>query len=170
MLVNLILEGALRGSDKNTCVDRGWIMSFIKTMLVLGATVWLLPTDKESQARLFQTAANGVERVVTFCDRNPATCTKTAEYWALFKAKAQFGIESAWTLATERGKATSTASMPAPTPATSASTAPPAVAQNPRSAAPIQTRRVVTQPTPPRGTLTESDTRHAFRGRTASLN
>jgi hypothetical protein len=117
-------------------------MSLIKTAFSLGLVVWLLPTDRESQVKLFETAATGVERARTFCVRNPETCTRAEQYWAVFKAKAQFGAEMAWSLATERAR-----------------TAAPADADGKRSA-PLA-------PAPARGTLTDRDLEPVWRGKVA---
>lgn len=76
-------------------------MALVKVILGLGAVVLFMPTDKETQAKVYETSAHAVDRVVTFCARNPETCRKGGEYWAVFKQKAEFGAHMAWTLAVE---------------------------------------------------------------------
>lgn len=66
-------------------------MFFIRLAFWLGVVVLLLPTDEQQQARLYGTAGTAVERVTTFCDRNPRACTMGAEAWATFLKKAEFG-------------------------------------------------------------------------------
>lgn len=135
-------------------------MSFTKVAVGLGLVVLLLPTDKEAQAKVFQTAAAAVDRAWTFCDRNPTTCTKAAAHWAVFKSKAQFGAEMAWSLISERGQR----------PATETAAAPTASAPTPVSA--VTQKRVgtvpVAAPANARGTLTTRDMETAWRGKTAA--
>lgn len=77
-------------------------MALVRVILGLGAAVLFMPTDKETQAKVYDATANAVERVATFCTRNPETCQKGGEYWAIFKQKAEFGARMAWTLAVDR--------------------------------------------------------------------
>ena len=62
----------------------------------------LLPSDKEQQQRLYERAGSTAEWVVTFCDRNTATCAKGAELWSQFVAKAEFGAKLAYDMIRER--------------------------------------------------------------------
>lgn len=66
-------------------------MFFVRMAFWLGLVVLLLPADERQQARLYGTASSTVERVTTFCDRNPKTCDTGAEFWATFVKKAEFG-------------------------------------------------------------------------------
>jgi len=66
-------------------------MFLIRTAFWVGLVVLLLPSDAHDQARLYATAAATVERISTFCDRNPRACTMGAELWAEFVKKAEFG-------------------------------------------------------------------------------
>lgn len=77
-------------------------MALVRIILGLGAVVLFMPTDKETQAKVYDATANAVDRVATFCIRNPETCQKGGEYWAVFKQKAEFGAKMAWTLAVDR--------------------------------------------------------------------
>lgn len=77
-------------------------MALVRVILGLGAVVLFMPTDKETQAKVYDATANAVDRVATFCTRNPETCQKGGEYWAVFKQKAEFGAKMAWTLAVDR--------------------------------------------------------------------
>ena len=70
-------------------------MSIIRTGLVLAAVIMLLPADHTKQAELQGAAATTVEKTVSFCQRNPATCDAGSELWALFLQKAEFGMELA---------------------------------------------------------------------------
>ena len=66
-------------------------MFFFRVAFWLGLVVLLLPADERQQARLYGAATHTVERVTTFCDRNPATCDTGAALWATFLKKAEFG-------------------------------------------------------------------------------
>jgi len=70
-------------------------MFLIRVMFWLGVAVLLLPSDARQQARLYQTAATAVERVSSFCDRNPKVCAGGAELWANFLKKAEFAAHLA---------------------------------------------------------------------------
>jgi hypothetical protein len=70
-------------------------MFLIRVMFWLGVAVLLLPSDARQQARLYQTAAATVERVSSFCDRNPKVCAGGAELWANFLKKAEFAAHLA---------------------------------------------------------------------------
>ena len=77
-------------------------MALVKLIVGVGAVVLFMPTDKDTQAKVYDATASAVERVATFCTRNPETCQKGGEYWAVFKQKAEFGARMAWSLAIER--------------------------------------------------------------------
>ena len=80
-------------------------MFFIRIAFWLGLVVLLLPADERQQARLYGTASSTVERVTTFCDRNPKTCETGAEFWATFLKKAEFGVRLVRDLAGAGGQA-----------------------------------------------------------------
>jgi hypothetical protein len=128
-------------------------MSLIKLAFGLGLVVLMIPTDEQSQAKVFATAASAVHRVATFCDRNPLTCDRGAEAWATFKQKAAFGGRVAWTLIVERGRSGEAAAD------TEAAETPPVAKSIPIA------RRVKTEPVPTgRGTLTARDFEPKWRG------
>jgi hypothetical protein len=99
-------------------------MFLIRAAFWIGLVVLLLPTDERQQARLYGTAVATVERVTTFCERNPQTCATGADLWATFLKKAEFGARIAIDLVTsngrreaetrERAEPASTGSRPAP--------------------------------------------------------
>ena len=65
-------------------------MFLIRMMFWLGLAVLLLPTDARQQARFYETATGAVQRMSSFCDRNPKVCAGAAELWATFLKKAEF--------------------------------------------------------------------------------
>ena len=77
-------------------------MFFIRTTLLLGLAVLVLPTDPASQAKVFAGAKTATQWTLTFCDRNPQSCVQGQQAWAVFVQKAKFGAEMAYKLATER--------------------------------------------------------------------
>ena len=114
-------------------------MLFIRTALIVGAGIMLLPTDEAGQARFLETASSAVTRVSTTCERHPYICEKAGATWALFKQKAEFGGKLALDLVKER-----------------------AFGQAPEKAHPVQP----TSMTPAqRGTLTSKDMEPAWRGK-----
>ncbi|MGE0626319.1 MAG: DUF5330 domain-containing protein [Hyphomicrobiaceae bacterium] len=70
-------------------------MSIIRTGILLGAAIMLLPADAQKQSELKDVAQTTVSQTMTFCERNPATCQTGNELWALFLHKAEFGMELA---------------------------------------------------------------------------
>ncbi len=73
-------------------------MFFIRTTLVLGLGILLLPTDQESQTRVFAGAKTAVAWTVGFCDRNPGSCVQGRQAWDVFVKKAEFGARMAFDL------------------------------------------------------------------------
>ncbi|MET0408949.1 MAG: DUF5330 domain-containing protein [Hyphomicrobium sp.] len=78
-----------------------FVMGLLRLATIAAIGVALLPSDKEQQQKLYQRAGDTAEWVVTFCDRNATVCTKSAELWTQFVAKAQFGAELAYEMARE---------------------------------------------------------------------
>jgi hypothetical protein len=70
-------------------------MFLFRIVFWLGLAVVFLPTEETQQARLYETASATVERIATFCDRNPKTCAAGAEFWSTFVKKAEFGARVA---------------------------------------------------------------------------
>ena len=79
-------------------------MFLFRIVFWLGLAVLLLPTEEHQQARLYETAATSVERIATFCDRNPKTCAAGAELWSTFLRKAEFASRVAVDLISSRGQ------------------------------------------------------------------
>jgi hypothetical protein len=77
-------------------------MGLLRLATVVAIGVALLPSDKDQQQRLYERAGASAEWVITFCDRNATVCTKSAELWSQFVAKAQFGAQLAYDMARER--------------------------------------------------------------------
>lgn len=117
-------------------------MFFLRTAVIIGAAVLLLPTDEKQQARLHGTAAYAVERATTFCDRNPQTCRSGSDLWATFLKKAEFGGRLAMDLVSDPSRSAA-ATQNRATPATPPKSEP---------------RRIET------GTLKPADTAPAWRG------
>ncbi len=79
-------------------------MFIIRGAFWLGVAVMLLPTEERNQTKLMSTVVSTTERVLTFCDRNPILCQKSAEYGALFLKKAEFGGRMLMDIANERAR------------------------------------------------------------------
>lgn len=77
-------------------------MFLIRLAFWVALIVVLLPSDKERQARLYQTAADSVHRAATFCERNADLCEKGSKHWAVFRTKLEFGAKLVFDLASER--------------------------------------------------------------------
>jgi len=70
-------------------------MGLLRTTVILGTIVALMPTDEHQQARLRQQAASAVHWASTFCERNAHSCQTMAGAWTTFQAKAQFAVRMA---------------------------------------------------------------------------
>jgi hypothetical protein len=70
----------------------------------VGIAVLLLPTDQHQQTRVYDTAAAAVERISTFCDRNPKICATGSDLWVGFVKKAEFGAHMAFDLMYSRAR------------------------------------------------------------------
>lgn len=75
-------------------------MSFFKTVVILGVGIALLPSDREQQRALTQTALAARTQASSFCDTRPNICLSRADAWDIFRAKAVFayalGTELVW--------------------------------------------------------------------------
>jgi len=118
-------------------------MSLIRLVFWLGIIILLLPIDDQRQSQFAGTATATFERAVTFCDRNPSTCSAASELWATFVRKAEFGMELAARIIRER-----MANPP----------------QHQRAPGPAQ---VQFEPVPDRGTLNGGDLAPQWRGQPA---
>ena len=74
----------------------------IRMAFWLALIVMVLPSDREQQARLYQTATETLHRAATFCDRNAALCTQAGQHWAVFRTKLEFGAKLVFDMASER--------------------------------------------------------------------
>jgi hypothetical protein len=133
-------------------------MFLIRMAFWVGVVVLLMPTDERQQARVYGTAVAAVERVTTFCDRNPQACAAGAELWATIVKKAEFGVRMAIDLATSSGRKEEE-SAPARTQPASVK-ARPETKVEPKPEA----RQEMRVPAAVRGTLTPADLAPAWRG------
>jgi Family of unknown function (DUF5330) len=129
-------------------------MLFLRSTLLLGLGILVLPTDADTQARFYNGAKTAVVWTSTFCDRNADTCTQGGQAWAMFKKKAEFGAKMAIDLMGERAAHTPALTADAPKTAT----------------VPAKISQPVAQPMSPRGTLKATDLEPAWRGKTARAN
>ncbi len=74
-------------------------MSLIRTGLVLGAVIYMMPTDTKRQADLIHSASDTLVWGITYCDREPATCDQAKATWGQMVEKAKFGAALASDLA-----------------------------------------------------------------------
>ncbi len=70
-------------------------MFLIRTAFWIGLVVLLLPTDQQQQEHLAGFARQKIVWAMTFCDREPVSCERAGEVWALFLTKAEFGAKLA---------------------------------------------------------------------------
>ena len=124
-------------------------MLLIRTTLLVGLGVLVLPTDEASQTRFYGSARTAMGWTVTFCDRNPDTCTQGRQAWAVFLKKAEFGAKVAFDLISERNKHVAETATQTTKP----------VDAHPAAADPVSVLR--------RGTLKPGDLEPAWRGKVA---
>jgi hypothetical protein len=74
-------------------------MALIRTVIVVGAVIALLPSDRAQQERLQQAAVDAAQWTITYCDRNAKSCETAAAAWNVFKAKAEFAAGVAYDVA-----------------------------------------------------------------------
>ena len=65
-------------------------MLFFRTAVVAGIAIALMPSEPESQQALISSAREKAVWVMTYCDREPETCTTAGSAWSGFLAKAEF--------------------------------------------------------------------------------
>ncbi len=80
-------------------------MFLIRWGFWVAVVVMLLPTDRAQQERLLKQASAATHWTMTFCERNPTTCTRAGEVWTVFQSKAQFAFAMASDIVSERLKA-----------------------------------------------------------------
>lgn len=129
-------------------------MFLIRAAFWIGLLVLLLPTDETQQARLYTAASAAVERVTTFCDRNPKTCAVGSDVWASFLKKAEFGARMAFDLVTNRNSPSEATVKPEP--ASASGTQP--------TAGKAKVDGNAEKKPAPRGTLTPADLNPPWRG------
>jgi hypothetical protein len=74
-------------------------MALLRTVIVVGAVIALLPSDRAQQERLQQAAVDAAHWTITYCDRNAKSCETAAAAWDVFKAKAEFAAGVAYDVA-----------------------------------------------------------------------
>ena len=74
-------------------------MSLLRTIIVVGAVIALLPSDRAQQERLQQAAVDAAHWTMTFCERNAKTCENADAAWDVFKTKAEFAAGVAYDVA-----------------------------------------------------------------------
>lgn len=67
------------------------MLFLIRTAFWLMIIVLLLPTDAQQRSEVYGTAQAAVNDVASFCDRNPETCARGKDAFAVFVQKAEFG-------------------------------------------------------------------------------
>ncbi len=77
----------------------------MRTLILLGAAIYLLPSDPNRQQQFAATASQAYQKVTTICERDPRICEKAGVVYEDLKAKAHFGFGVVYALAT--GKAQS---------------------------------------------------------------
>jgi hypothetical protein len=80
-------------------------MFSMRTLILLGAAIYLLPSDPNRQQQFAATASQAYQKVTTICERDPRICEKAGVVYEDLKAKAHFGFGVVYALAT--GKAQS---------------------------------------------------------------
>jgi hypothetical protein len=91
-------------------------------LFLLRAAFWLmiivllLPTDDQQRSEVYGTAQAAVNDVTSFCDRNPETCARGKDAFAVFVQKAQFGARMVMDLIQNKTSGGGTAAEPTPLP------------------------------------------------------
>lgn len=83
-------------------------MGILRLGVIAAVGVALLPSDSEQQEILYNRAALAAHWTMTFCDRNPQTCTTASDVWGGFRKKAQFGARLAYDTVMEQLASTDT--------------------------------------------------------------
>lgn len=92
------------------------MMFLIRTGFWLIVLILLLPTDESQQKEIYGTAQTAMNDVVTFCDRNPETCAKGQDAFAVLVQKAQYGAQVVMNLVESQTAALDGAAVPGPVP------------------------------------------------------
>ena len=88
------------------------MLFLIRAAFWLMIIVLLLPTDDKQRSEVYGTAQAAVNDVTGFCDRNPETCARGKDAFAIFVQKAEFGARMVMDLI--QNKAGGGAEQPAP--------------------------------------------------------
>ena len=88
------------------------MLFLIRAAFWLMIIVLLLPTDDKQRSEVYGTAQATVNDVTGFCDRNPETCARGKDAFAIFVQKAEFGARMVMDLI--QNKAGGGAEQPAP--------------------------------------------------------
>ena len=99
------------------------MLFLIRAAFWLMIIVLLLPTDDKQRSEVYGTAQAAVNDVTGFCDRNPETCARGKDAFAVFVQKAEFGARMVMDLI--QNKAGGGAEQPAPRKRCRAPTQPP---------------------------------------------
>lgn len=78
-------------------------MGIVRTALVVGIVVAVMPSDPDQQRKLRQTATDAVHWAANYCDREPKACERGGQMWVALKDKAAFAAHMAFDLAVNRG-------------------------------------------------------------------
>ncbi|MCB1528291.1 MAG: DUF5330 domain-containing protein [Hyphomicrobiaceae bacterium] len=79
------------------------MLSF-RSVVLLGAAIYLLPKDPARQQQLESAIHNAYNYSTTVCDRQPEACAKAGEIYEDLKAKAIFGAGLIYTIAVGQGE------------------------------------------------------------------
>lgn len=88
------------------------MMFLMRSAFWLVILLLLIPTDKEQQNQIYGTAQAALDDIAGFCDRNPQTCAKGQEAFAVLVQKAEYGADMIMALVEERGEARPASSAP----------------------------------------------------------
>jgi hypothetical protein len=67
-------------------------MSLIRTVVVLGAVVYAMPSDPQKQQALIHSASDTIIWGATYCQREPETCRQAEAALGVAVQKAKFGL------------------------------------------------------------------------------
>ncbi len=121
-------------------------MFFMRTALVVGTVVVLLPSDPDKQQALLASTHDKVVWAMTYCDREPAQCDQAKTAWDGFVSKAQFSAKLVGEMADRYAQSADagTAGVEEPPPQLAETVAP--LTQQPKA----KTRTATLQPKPVR--------------------
>lgn len=127
-------------------------MGLFRTAVIAGVVIALMPTERGQQSHVTEQVATAAKWTLTYCDRNPQTCSQAADAWAVFVKKAEFAAKLAYDVAQEHVLHTGSNSNGGAA----------QDARDLRDPAPVTAKPV---PALERGTLSKDDLQPAWRGR-----